>query len=83
MKTANAERKVWVDVLAEVFWADRMTVQKSTGYSAYYMVHGVEPLMPYNISEVTYMTPEVKELVPTSELIARCCKAWGRPGLRP
>ena len=71
MKTANAERKVWVDVLAEVFWADRTTVQKSTGYSAYYMVHGVEPLMPYDISEVTYMTPGVKELVPTSELIAR------------
>ena len=75
VKTANAEGVTWVDVLPEVFWADRTTVQKSTGFSPFYLVHGVEPLLPFDISEVTYLTPEVSGLMETSELLVRRARA--------
>lgn len=63
IKTANAEGLTWVDVLGEVFWADRTTVHKTTGYSPYFLVHGVEPLLPFDMSEVTYMSQDLDSLL--------------------
>jgi hypothetical protein len=46
-----------------------VTTHKSTGYSPYYMTHGVEPLLPFDITEATFMLPDVSALLFTSELI--------------
>ena len=55
MKTANGEEERWPTVAHSVFWAERITVLKSTGKSPYFMAHGVEPLLPFDISEATYL----------------------------
>ena len=75
IKTADAEGVTWVDVLPQVFWADRTTVQKSTGYSPYYIAHGVEPILQYDLSEVTYLTPTITGLVTSAELLERRARA--------
>ena len=75
MKTAAAEGVTWVDVLPQVFWAERTTVQKATGYSPYFLVHGVEPVLPFDITEVTYLSPKITGLVSTSDLLARRASA--------
>ena len=55
MKMADGEEEKWPTVAHAVFWAERITVLKSTGKSLYYMAHGVEPLLPFDISEATYL----------------------------
>jgi len=47
----------WPSTAHSVFWAERVTILKSTGFSPYFMVHGVEPLFPFDLSEATFLVP--------------------------
>ena len=48
-KTGN-----WVRHLAGVMWADRITVQRSTGVSPYRLAFGQECLLPVDLAEETW-----------------------------
>lgn len=70
MKTAEGIESKWTEVTHAVFWAERITIQKATGFSPYYMAHGVEPLLPFDLTEATYMAPAMDAPITTSDLIA-------------
>ena len=70
MKTVGGEASQWYKAAPAVFWAERITIQKSTGYSPYYMAHGVEPLLPFDIVEGTYLAPPMEPPMETAELLA-------------
>jgi hypothetical protein len=70
MKAANGDESKWVSVAPHVFWAERVTIQRSTGYSPYRIAHGVEPLFPFDLAEATYMLPPIEGSMSTAELIA-------------
>ena len=55
----------WSSTAHSVFWAERVTILKSTGLSPYFMVHGVEPLFPFDLTEATFLVP-VSETDPIS-----------------
>ena len=71
LKAAEGDVSRWPDVAAAVFWAERVTIQKSSGYSPYYLAHGVEPLFPFDLAEATYLAPELENLQSTEDLIAK------------
>ena len=71
LKAADGDVSRWPDVAAAVFWAERVTIQKSTGYSPYYLAHGVEPLFPFDLAEATYLAPKLDNLQTTGDLIAK------------
>ena len=75
MKTAESSIAHWPDVVDVVFWAKRVTIQKATGMSPYYIVHRVEPVLPFDLAEATYMSPELGDGVSTTELLAIRAKA--------
>lgn len=70
MKVANENATKWHEHAHSVFWAERITIQKTTGYSPYYLVHGVEPILPFDLSEATFLAPEMTPPLSTPELIA-------------
>jgi hypothetical protein len=70
MKTCKGKVNSWQKVLPQVLWAERVTVRKATGYSPYYMAHGVHPLLPFDIEEATYLAPTQDFGMTTEELIA-------------
>jgi hypothetical protein len=70
MKTCAGNESKWREVIPQVFWAERVTVRKSTGYSPYYLVHGVHPLLPFDILEATYLMPPQDSGMSTEDLIA-------------
>lgn len=45
VKAAEGIENRWTQVAPSVFWAKRVSIQKSTGYSPYYIAHGLEPLL--------------------------------------
>ena len=47
----------WSVTAHSVFWAERITILKSTGLSPYFMVHGIKPLFPFDLSEATFLVP--------------------------
>src|SRR5882724_5704062 len=55
---------------ALIFWADQVTVCLSIGYYPYFMAHGVEVVLPLDISEVTYYLPPLDVPSSTEDLIA-------------
>ena len=70
VKTCEGNLSRWREVLLQVFWAERATIRKTTGYSPYYMVHGVHPLLPFDILEVTFLAPSQDFGISTEDLIA-------------
>src|SRR6202795_4653878 len=52
-----------------VLWGDRIPTHRTTGHSSYYMVHGVEPLLPFDITEATYLVPP-QSAMSTTDLVA-------------
>ena len=70
MKTANGNEDKWPTVAHTVFWAERITIAASTGHSPYYMAHGVEPLLPFDISEATYLMGPWDTPMTEAELLA-------------
>jgi hypothetical protein len=70
MKAAEGDESKWPDVAPAVFWAERVTIQKSTGYSPYYLAHGVEPLLPFDLAEATYLAPDINGPMTTEDLVA-------------
>jgi transposase InsO family protein len=42
VKACDSDITRWPTVAPHVFWADRVTVQKDTGFSPFYMAHGID-----------------------------------------
>lgn len=70
MKMVKGEESKWPTIAPMAFWAERITVQKATGRSPYQMVHGIEPLLPFDLTEGTFLAPVNIARVSTAELLA-------------
>jgi hypothetical protein len=57
MKSCDGEEAHWPCTAHSVFWAERVTIQRSTGLSPYFMAHGIEPLFPFDLTEATFLVP--------------------------
>lgn len=70
VRTCAGDIQRWPEVASHVFWADRVTIRKDTGYSPFYMAHGVKPVLPFNVTEATYLTPSQDAPMTTEDLLA-------------
>ena len=70
----------WHTATHSVFWAERVTMLRSTSLSPYFMVHSVEPLFPFDLAEATFLIPPPDtEPLSSSRLIAwRACQLQKR-----
>jgi transposase InsO family protein len=72
VKTYEGNVSLWPVIVPHIFWADWATIQKSTGYSPYYMAHSIKPLLPFDITLATFLIPNMATPLSTAELIAIC-----------
>jgi len=70
IKTCEGAEDQWRLVFPQVLWAERITVRRSTGLSPYYMVHGTQPLLPFDVTESTFLSPPQDYGMSTEDLIA-------------
>jgi transposase InsO family protein len=59
----------WHKHVEAAMFADRITVSSVTGYSPYYLLHGTHPLLPFDLSEATFMVEGFRSGLSTSELL--------------
>jgi hypothetical protein len=48
-------RKEWPSKVHLASFADRVTVSKVTGFSAYYLLHGIHPVLPFDLADCTFL----------------------------
>jgi hypothetical protein len=70
VKACNGDTSRWPAVAPFIFWADRATICKATGFSPFYMAHGVKPILPFNITLATFLVPNLVKPLTTNKLIA-------------
>ncbi|KIK78303.1 hypothetical protein PAXRUDRAFT_164351, partial [Paxillus rubicundulus Ve08.2h10] len=81
IKSGEGDESCWYCSAHSVFWAEWVTIIKSTGLSPYFIAHGIELLFPFNLSEATYLVllPNT-DLLSTTGLITWCAhqlqKCW-------
>jgi hypothetical protein len=68
-KACDSNDSCWPMVTPFTFWADHTTIRKSTGYSPFYMVHGVEPTLPFDLLQATFLVPDLTKPLPTRDLL--------------
>jgi hypothetical protein len=59
----------WPTLIPHAFWADCVTTRKATRHSPFYMAHGVEPILPFDITLATFLVPNIAKPLTTSKLL--------------
>ena len=69
VKMCEGNISKWPSLLPAALHADRITVRRATGFSPYYLLHGVHPLLPCDLAEVTFMIPRIQERLSDLDLL--------------
>ena len=69
-KACNGDNSSWPTVAPFAFWADRTTTRRSTGHSPFFMAHGVEPILPFDLVQATFLVPDLTKQLSTKDLLA-------------
>ena len=78
-KATGAENtSKWYWFLQSVLWADRTSIRKRTGYSPYYMVTGLEPILPLDAAEATWLTRPPERVMTFEEMIGSRARALAK-----
>ena len=62
-------RKDWPSKLPIALFADRVTVSRVTGFSAYYLLHGVHPVLPFDLADATFLVDGFTTGMSSEELL--------------
>ena len=75
--------QVWLKQVHLVFFADRVTTRRVTGFSPYYLLHGTHPVLPFDLigsSAHSAMENESDEPTAQSPTLAWCHHDGGESG---
>jgi len=70
MKACNNDHSKWIGMAPSVFWANHVTICQLTSYSPFFMAHGIEAVLLFDIAEATYLAPPLDTPASTEDLIA-------------
>jgi hypothetical protein len=70
IKACKGNIAKWPELLRHAVFADRITIRKSTGFSAHYLLYGVHPVLPFDLTEATYLVQGFRSGLTSEELLA-------------
>ena len=70
LKDCGKHPKQWPLKVSLTFFADYVTTRCSTGFSPFYLLHGTHPILPFNLTEATFMISSYRAGLSSSELLA-------------
>jgi len=80
IKSRDGDIRGWHKRAPYVFWAERISIKKATGLSPFYMAHGIKPLLPFDITMVTYLLPDITTRLSDGELLGMQARQLERRG---
>jgi len=80
IKACGDKPETWFHHVPLAFFADRISVSRVTGCSPFYVLHGVHPVLPFDLTEATFMIHGYRKGISSSDLLAlRICQLQKRP----
>lgn len=70
VKACEGQISRWPSLLPHAVFADRVTIRRSTGFSPYYLLHGVHPVLPMDLREATFMVQGFRSNMSHADLLA-------------
>ena len=70
VKACEGDLSKWPRLLSHAVFADRITTRKATGLSPFYLLHGIHPVLPFDLFESTFLVRGFKAGLSTEELLA-------------
>lgn len=70
LKACHDDVSKWPDAVAAAVFADRITVSRVTGFSPYQLLHGTDPILPFDLTEATFMVEGFHSGMSTADLLA-------------
>jgi len=70
VKACKGDLSKWPQYLQAAIFADRITTRRATGYSPFYLLHGVHPFLPCDLAEATFLCPRFQPGMSTTDLLA-------------
>jgi transposase InsO family protein len=70
VKACRGNIDIWPQKVAMAFFADRVSTSSVTGFSAFYLLHGVHPVLPFDLAEASFMINGFTTDMTSSELLA-------------
>src|SRR6202000_1690194 len=78
IKACNGKLNKWPEVLPLAIFADRITVSRVTGFSPYQLLHGTEPILPFDLAEATFLVEGFRPGLTTTELLTLRIRQLGK-----
>ena len=70
VKSCQGNINQWPSKVHHAFFADKCITRKSTGFSPYYLLYGVDPVLPFDLTEATFLVHGFHSGMKTEELLA-------------
>ena len=70
VKLCGNDLSQWPLMVPAACYADRITIRRATGFSPFYLLHGVHPFLPCDLADATFMVTEFKPGMTDAELLA-------------
>ena len=78
VKATGGNMRKWFWFLAQVIWADRVTIRRGLGCSPYFAVTGCHPVLPLDLVETTWLVEYPGQVISTAELVGLRARALAK-----
>src|ERR1700679_3305670 len=69
-KACDGDLSQWPKYLQAAVFADRITTRRATGHSPFFLLHGVHPMLPCDLTEATFLSTHFTKGMSTEDLLA-------------
>ena len=70
LKSCKHDIKEWPSHVHHAFFADKITVRRATNFSPFYLLHGVDPVLPFDLSEASFLVDGFTKNMATEDRLA-------------
>ena len=70
VKLSKDDISQWPLMVQAACFTDRITIRRATGFSPFYLLHGVHPFLPCDLTDATFMVTNFRPNMTDTELIA-------------
>ena len=74
IKSCEGKINWWPDYVHHAFFANQVTVWQATGFLPYYLLHGVDPVLPLDLFVATYIISGFASTMSTADLLTLCIR---------
>ena len=69
VKACEGNINRWPDYVHHAFFADKVMTRRVTGFSPFYLLHGIDPVLPLDLLKATYLISGFSPNMSSSDLL--------------